>query len=274
MPPSSRPKRLSKRKKNHSQESVFHLSHVSLFLIAIFAFCVVAAGLLAAIFEMGSRTSIDARVSVEKKVLHVDTMQEGAKDSLFVPDKEEKSPESDEQKIVLNEDVVEDEVSWPGYTNAYFGFSLQYPSSYTLCLNNECTQAQEKEIKFLQLWKESQTVTIGRKLIELVPLKSWTGTSPATHGPAMFALNKQDIVGEASAVNGSVQSGKFLGYDAYQFEISGYLNEPQLQRVVTGKHRVVYFAKDARIYRLMYPVDDRIADKIVETLELWNIPLL
>lgn len=193
-----------------------------------------------------------------------------------------------EEKIEGLEDTEEEEINptdlidtenWQSSSNEFFKISMKLPLNFELCVNDEC----ENDIKDIEAdyWKISNPESeLGESLI-IFPRINKLDELAIEFGQTTFEYNHE----LENTVDGSDAIGVFNEQLAYQFDIKDnfiernvtlddnyYLTNDEdanpTELRFTQTNRLIYFDYDGFIYRIMYPVNNPIFEKILEEIKL------
>lgn len=175
-------------------------------------------------------------------------------------------------------------VALQSYSNAYYGFSLEFTEDYSYCLNDYCINTvPEDAIGTFSLMDAN-----GVLVASIQPYVNLLNMSALDFGKRSLELNREYSQNLKEAFSGE-QELTFAGEDAYSFVAEGgfeerggimgmdensYIalldnstsTEPMLSVLLEGKYRVFYLDHGKYFFRIVYLESDD-TEKIIESFQ-------
>lgn len=172
-----------------------------------------------------------------------------------------------------------DTENWSSVKNAFFNISMKYPAEFELCVNTDCDN-NVKDIE-ADFWKITDTNSEKDSSIIIYPRINKLDELAIEFGQNMFLVNTEN----KNTIKGSDAIGIFNEQLAYQFDVTKKFSETTVslddnyyltynkdaeptEFELAEDHRIIYFDYDGFIYRIMYPADNPVFEKILEEIEL------
>ena len=189
-----------------------------------------------------------------------------------------------DQKVMELEKKMDKKVDgqWLAYINEKFGFKFSHPEEYRVQLAIGGKKSDEfQDITILPDEKKEGSKYEYQYNIQIRQFKNLLDQTAIE-----FAKNIQELnVSQDQYVEGSGQEVEFFGQPAYQFEIVDGFNEDGLLIgdegakkgdggegwITNTQHRIIYFDQGEMMYRIIYPVGDKIFSKIISTFVFFDV---
>jgi hypothetical protein len=202
---------------------------------------------------------------------------------------------------VVDDNIIEDNVDPViSYVNLYYNFSLNTPQGLEYCLSDMCLDNNavldknvnfkiddHQFLKYLDIEMDNNKVI--NSLLEIKIRKSLLDVSIVNFTKRSIELNRKYSKNHKDAYS-QEEIITFLGEDAYTFiakrgfeerglsyseEMEIFLKDDEsdsIQRagegiLLTELHRVIYFNHNGFMYRIIYPIENKVAVDIVDSFK-------
>ncbi len=163
------------------------------------------------------------------------------------------------------------------YKNNHYLISIKYPPKYVLCLNKDCdSNVEDDKIDFIKIQPKTIIQTINNQqqktkdldnyIVKILIKKNDLNELAIEYGQKIKDLNKK----KGSFVENTDKINLFNNLLVYQFDVKDklFLNEDENPIELKGIYRIMYFDYNDFYYRIMYPINNPDAEKIVQNISL------
>ncbi len=203
-----------------------------------------------------------------------------------------------EELEVVEDGIIEEvDKSTVTYSNSYYNFSLELPEGLVYCLNDFCfdNNIKDKNIQYLKITTydflkyqniEINSNTLTYPFLEIRPRKNSLGMSAIDFAKRSLELNREYRLDQEYSQEEEII---FAGEDTYTFiaekgfEERGGLstddglkdNPDSFEKAGQGyllgaSHRIIYLDYNGFIYRIIYPIENEIAEGIIDSFKFIN----